>query len=67
MLGKLIDDLLDRPASARQVPDNFLEILTALAVRRAVLDQMLVIIELRSGIVEVECVGLWRRCIETRQ
>ena len=54
MFLEFFNNLLDRPAITGQVPDNFLEFLAALAFRRAVLDDVLVVIDLRAGGIEIK-------------
>jgi hypothetical protein len=58
VVRKLVGDLLGRAALAGQVPDHGLQQFAALALGRAVLDQVVVVERaLRIGIVEVESAG----------
>ena len=62
MLAELVDNLLDGPTHAGQMPDHLLKLFTALALRRAVLDQVAEIVRLRSGVIEIERINGRIRC-----
>ena len=62
MARELVDDLVNRLSLAGEVPDDSLEEVAALAFRRSVADQIVVVdgARLRARIVEVETTSLRR-------